>query len=225
MLSIVIPVCNERENLKELAVHLKHEAAFAEIIVVDGGSTDGGPLLAEGFADVVLQTHPGRAVQMNAGADIAQADYLLFLHADTRLPKAFEASFTHWLSTQPVWGFFPVKLSGKHWMFRVIEKAINVRSSITYGASGDQAICVQKRCFDKVGAYEQIPLMEDLSLSKRLSKLCRPKCFQQPVMTSSRRWEQQGMLKTIFLMWHIRLCYHLGVAPEKLASWYRAYGL
>ena len=221
MLSIVIPICNERDNLKELAVHLKREAAFAEIVVVDGGSVDGSQLLAESFADCVLETQPGRAVQMNAGAEAARSDYLLFLHADTRLPKGFETIFMDWLMTGPIWGFFPVRLSGKHWMFRVIEKAISFRSSKTYAASGDQAICVQKRCFDGVGSYEQIPLMEDLSLSKRLSRLCRPQCFRQPVVTSSRRWEQKGMLKTIFLMWRIRLCYYLGVAPEKLANWYR----
>lgn len=220
-LSIVIPVLNERENLCQLASHLKERASFAEIIVVDGGSTDGSLEMARGFARTLINSKPGRAVQMNAGAEVSAGQYVLFLHADTRLPEGFEDDFARWAGTCPDWGFSSVRLSGRHWLFRVIEKAISLRTRLTHGASGDQAICVLRERFFSVGAYQDIALMEDIALSRQLSKGRRAKLFARPVLTSSRRWEQRGILKTVFLMWHLRLSYYLGASPESLAALYR----
>jgi len=220
-LSLVIPVLNERENLKQLANHLRQEAAFAEIIVVDGGSTDGSQKIAETFASQVFQSDTGRAVQMNIGAEKSTKEYILFLHADTRLPPGFANKFKKWAEQKPVWGFSPVKLDGNHWLFRLIERAISIRSRLTYGASGDQAICVERKHFLAIGGYENISLMEDLSICRRLSKRYKPCLFNSPVITSSRRWEQQGIIKTVLLMWRLRFYYYLGTSPEKLAARYR----
>lgn len=221
-LSIVIPVLNEQDNLAELAKHLAQEATFAEIIVVDGGSRDESQNVAESFADQVIVTELGRAKQMNAGARSATKDYVLFLHADTRLPRCFERVFLNWSECQPSWGFAPVRLDGEHWMFRVIERAISIRSRMTAGASGDQAICVRRDLFNCLGGYQDIPIMEDLALSRRLTIVSRPRCFAMPVTTSSRRWEQRGIIRTVLLMWCLRVLYYLGVAPEKLASRYKS---
>ncbi len=220
-LSIVIPVLNEYENLTQLAPNLAEQAGFAEKIVVDGGSTDGSQKIAETFAHKVIDSPPSRAVQMNVGAKASTKKYLLFLHADTRLSEGFEPEFRRWVEAEPAWGFSPVKLDGKHWLFRVIERAINCRTRLTHIASGDQAICVLKERFFSLGGYQEIPLMEDIALSKQLSKVDRPKIFIPQVMTSSRRWEQNGIMRTVFLMWRLRLSYYLGVSPRALASAYR----
>lgn len=220
-LSLVIPVLNEQGNLEQLAAHLRQQAGFTEVIVVDGGSVDDSRNVATIFADHVVQSDSGRAVQMNQGVKAASGDYVLFLHADTRLPEDFANVFEQWSSGQPVWGFFPVILDGSHWLFRIIERGINLRSRITACASGDQAICVNKNYFDSMGGYPRISLMEDVALSNLLAKQSRPAIFSEPVITSSRRWEKRGIIKTICLMWIIRLFYYLGVSPDRLGAWYK----
>ena len=219
-LGILIPVLNEQDNLKQLSRHLREEAAFAEIIVVDGGSTDASLAIAHQFATHVVSTVPGRAAQMNGGARVSRSDYLLFLHADTRLPGDFENKFGQWVKAKPVWGFFPLKLDGDHWLFRIIERAITIRSRLTARAGGDQGICVDRSHFMSGGGYPDIPLMEDLALCRQLSRQNRPNCFIDPVVTSSRRWEQRGIVRTILLMWQLRFLYYLGVSPRLLANWY-----
>lgn len=220
-LSIVIPTLNEQENLQQMALHLQSIASAVEFVVADGGSSDSSREVASGFADQITSSQPGRAIQMNKGASQASGDYVLFLHADTRLPDNFLELFKHWCSTEPDWGFFPIKLDGDHWLLRVIERGISSRSRITGCASGDQAVCIKRSCFESVGGYPELPLMEDVALSNLLSRQCRPKIFPSFVTTSSRRWERHGIVKTVLLMWKIRLSYYLGVSPVTLASWYR----
>lgn len=220
-LSIIIPVLNEQGNLKKLARHLSEEADFADIVVVDGGSTDNTIEVAESFANQVLRSEPGRAVQMNAGAKTSKGDYLLFLHADTQLPEDFKTLFTKWQRLSPSWGFFPARLTGSHWAFRIIERAMSFRSKISAIATGDQAICVQSDVFDMVNGYADIPLMEDVAISKQLARMYRPVMFSKPVLTSSRRWEHKGIWATVVLMWKIRFAYFRGASPDELAKLYR----
>lgn len=251
-LSIVIPVLNERDNLIELAVHLAALASFADILIVDGGSSDDSQAIATSFAAdnplmniQLLDSAPGRAAQMNCGARAASSDYVLFLHADTRLPLNFAALFQRWSESGALgdtlshagsstrsstrssarnstgWGFFPIRLDGGHWLFRIIERAISLRSKLTSIATGDQAICVQSSLFNRLGGYDDVPLMEDVALSKKLARVERPRCFAQPVVSSSRRWQQRGILKTVLLMWRIRLSYYFGAEPATLARLYR----
>lgn len=220
-LSIIIPVLNEVEQIQQCLWRLQElRRTGVEIIVVDGGSEDGSLEHSHKLADQVLQADQGRASQMNTGAEHATGRVLLFLHVDTVLPE--QAYWTMLRSLQPphVWGRFDVQLSGKHFMFRVIEQMMNLRSGLTGIATGDQAVFVTRAAFHAVRGFPDYPLMEDIEISKRLKKLSFPVCLKDKVITSSRRWENNGILRTILLMWWLRLQYFLGVNPRLLARVY-----
>ena len=220
-LSIIMPVYNEAENIIASLRRL-HDYRFMghEVIVVDGGSRDNSFDCAVGLVDKLLMSKPGRATQMNIGAEQATGDVLVFLHADTHLPEGANSLIVNALAQNHQWGRFNVRLSGQHILFRVIETMMNWRSSVTGIATGDQAIFVRREAFEQAGAYPEIKLMEDIELSKKLKKSGKPACIKQPVTTSSRKWEQNGVLKTVLLMWQLRLLHFLGVSPDKLFSRY-----
>lgn len=161
----------------------------------------------------------GRARQMNMAAAVASGEFLLFLHADTRLPADFDPD--HLLLDEAIWGFFPVSLSGERLMFKIISRFINGRSRLSSVATGDQCLWVRRSLFLALGGFRDIPLMEDVALSKQLRRFGSPGIAGQPVCTSSRRWQQQGVWRTILLMWSLRLAYFLGLSPSRLARWYR----
>lgn len=221
-ISIIIPTLNEAVALETSlpALQLYRERGH-EIIVVDGGSHDRTLAVARPQVDRLMQTVKGRAHQMNEGAEVAKHAILLFLHADSFLPEqadeliaqALEADNRHW-------GRFDIRLSNDSLIYRVIEQSVNWRSALSGIATGDQAIFVKKRSFEDVGFFDRIPLMEDVALSKKLRKVSAPCRLKQPVQTSSRRWEKHGVLRTILLMWRLRLAYALGARPEKLADKY-----
>lgn len=217
-----MPVLNECNNLRSQLPALQNwRTAGHELIVVDGGSGDDSAAIAREYADIVLESRPGRARQMNAGAQRASGDVLLFLHADTRLPPGAEHSVPHALADSRChWGRFDVQLDGEEPMFRVIERMMNWRSRLTSVATGDQAIFVRRASFIAAGGFPDIPLMEDVSLSKTLRRISRPLNLQQRVITSSRRWQQHGITKTLVLMWWLRLLYVLGVSPQLLHQRY-----
>ncbi len=220
-LSIIIPVLNEAQTLPVLLADLQPlRKRGVEIIVVDGGSSDATAELAQDGADRVLESAAGRARQMNAGAAVARGAVLLFLHADTRLPGDVDTRIDAVLAGKQVWGRFDVRLSGRHWLLRIIEKMMNWRSCLTGMATGDQAIFVMRNVFEQLDGYADIPLMEDLDLSRRLNKIARPACIDTPVITSSRRWERNGILRTVLLMWSLRLAWFLGVSPQRLRRIY-----
>ncbi len=222
LLSVVIPVRNEAQALPYLLEDLAAlRAAGAELIVVDGGSCDSTCELALGRVDRLLRTAPGRALQMNAGAAVAQGEYLWFVHADTRVSAESVKRLQGVLRERPLWGRFDVRLSGSGVALWVIGWMISLRSRLTGIASGDQGIFVQRAGFDALGGYAQIPLMEDLQLCRRLKAQARPYCLRPPLTTSSRRWEHHGIWRTVVLMWGLRLAYYCGVSPEKLARQYR----
>ena len=220
--SIIIPVLNEADRISDTLASL---AGFREqgheVIVVDGGSEDDTVVLSHQLADRVLRSDRGRAMQMNCGIEHAQGDVLLFLHADTMLPADAISKMIAAVEDGHFWGRFNVRLSGKHLLFRVVEQMMNLRSCVTGVATGDQAIFVSRESIDIIGSYPQMPLMEDIVFSKRLRNLGWPACLKLPVLTSSRRWEQRGIVRTILLMWRLRLLFFLGVPADKLAKQYR----
>lgn len=222
-ISIIIPVINEAEHIESTLTYLEPLRQNGhEIIVVDGGSHDATVKLASIKADTLITSAPGRAQQMNTGARQATGDVLWFLHADTRVSSDAARQILLVLNNQNnYWGRFDVRLSGQHFLLRIVEQLMNLRSCLTGIATGDQGIFVRRACFEAIGGFRQIPLMEDIELSKRLKKWSRPCCIHQRIVTSSRRWEKNGVLRTIFLMWRLRLAYALGVSPEKLALLYR----
>lgn len=222
-ISFILPVLNERAEIVDTLSVLQpyRKLSLAEVIMVDGGSEDGTVELAEPLCDKVLQTTAGRALQMNAGAAQAQGDWLLFLHADTRLPPEFASVWRDLVErSSRGWGRFDLELSGRSPLFRLIESMINLRSRITGIATGDQAIFVRRNLFHRVGGYATIPLMEDVELSRRLKKESRPLSISARLITSSRHWEQRGILRTVYLMWKLRLLYFFGVSPERLVKRY-----
>lgn len=219
--SIIIPTLNEAKSLRQLLPALTSQPGIAEVIVADGGSRDETPAIVSASGGKLITTERGRARQMNAGAALASGDILLFLHADSQLPANAMGRIESVVSTERPWGRFDVRLSGSHTLLRIVERMINWRSALSGIATGDQAIFVRRDLFETLGGYAEIPLMEDVELSKRLRAHTRPCRIRQPIITSSRRWEHYGIVRTIFLMWQMRLAYFLGTPAELLAQRYR----
>lgn len=222
-LSIIVPVFNEASRLPSLLAQLLQlQQDGCEVLLVDGGSSDDSAGLAERAGLRLIRSPPGRALQMNAGAAQATGEVLLFLHADTRLPEGAPALVTQALSGKAHrWGRFDVRISGHHAMLRVIGAMMNLRSRWSGIATGDQAMFVSRAVFESVGGFAQLPLMEDIELSKRLRRVSRPACIRPCVITSGRRWETHGVWRTMLLMWRLRWQYWRGVPAAQLAKAYR----
>lgn len=221
ILSIIVPVLDEATGIESaLAALAPYRARGCEVIVVDGGSRDATPALASPLADRVLTAPRGRAAQMNAGASVARGDVLLFLHADTILPANADSLICNSLAQSGgVWGRFDVRFDHDEIM-PLVAVMMNLRSRLTGIATGDQTIFVTRAAFDAIGGFPAQPLMEDIALSSRLRRLSRPTCLRARVTTSARRWRKQGVLRTVFLMWRLRLAYFLGADPARLARQY-----
>lgn len=217
MISIIIPVLNEGGQIQQCLGVLQLLKNQCEIIVVDGGSIDDTVEISKPLANKVIVSVKGRAKQMNAGAEKAKGEMLVFLHADTFLPEnALELIG----QINQDWGRFNIQLNGKSVMLKVISAFMNWRSRITGIATGDQVIFVNKQLFNVVGGYPDIALMEDISLCDKLKKIKPPICLNAQVVSSGRRWEQFGVFKTVLLMWNIRIRYFLGENPETLSVLY-----
>lgn len=220
-LSVIVPVLNEADGIGRLldALQPLRERGH-EVIVADGGSTDGTAERCRDRVDRCLTAPPGRAAQMNAGAAIAIGDRLLFLHADTRLPPDADRLVADALAERS-WGRFDVRIEGRHPLLPVVAWGMNLRSRLTGVATGDQAMFCTRAAFDAAGGFPPLPLMEDVALSKRLRARGWPACLRARVVTSGRRWERDGALRTILLMWRLRLAYFLGADPATLVHRYR----
>lgn len=221
-LSIIIPVLNDAPVLDVTLQGLQDlRARGHEVIVVDGGSRDSSVTVARKLADRVVMTGAGRSQQMNAGAEYAKHEILLFLHADTRLPEQADRLITQALQPRAArWGRFDIRLNSDKAVYRLIERSINWRSALSGIATGDQAIFVERHYFERVGFYDRIPLMEDVALSKKLLHFAWPERISSPVLTSARKWEQQGIVNTVLLMWCLRTAFFLGADPERLQQLY-----
>jgi len=222
-LSIVMPVLDEAAGIVATLESLAPlRSRGAELIVVDGGSRDATVARAQALSDRVIDGPRGRARQMNAGAAVACAPTLLFLHADTRLPEGADRLIAQALGVAPLaWGRFDVVIEGRSRMLGVVAAMMNVRSRLSGIATGDQAMFMTRAAFEQAGGFPDQPLMEDIELSARLRRLGAPQCLRERVITSGRRWEQRGVWRTIVLMWRLRLLYALGVSADRLAPWYR----
>jgi len=219
--AVIVPLLNEADILPVLLRKLPQIGAD-EIIIVDGGSGDDSMRLLQDFTGRCLQSKPGRAVQMNAGADESSADILLFFHADTEFNSShIEDIKVAMRDPAMVGGRFDVRLSGAHPAFRIIEFMMNLRSRLTKISTGDQAIFVRREVFGRIGGFPDQPLMEDIEFSRLLKKQGKIACLRRKIVTSSRRWEKHGIVRTVLLMWRLRLLYWLGVSPERLATMYR----
>ncbi len=221
-LSVVIPVLNESATLNSLLTSLQSLRDIGELIVVDGGSTDGCQAAIEPQIDQLLESPPGRALQLNTGLSSARGRLIWFVHADSSVgPRVISAVRELAERSTPQWGRFDVRLSGRRWMYGVIGRLINWRSRLSGIATGDQGIFVSRSLLDQIGGVPQQALMEDVELSKRLKTIAAPVCRPEPLLTSSRRWEQRGVWRTIWLMWSLRWAYFRGADPNALAARYR----
>jgi len=221
-LSVVVPVLDEAAGIAATLGRLAPlRAAGHEVVVVDGGSRDATAALAAPLADRVFAAPRGRASQMNAGAAVATGEVLLFLHADTRLPDRADRVVLDGLAASGrAWGRFDVRIDGAHPLLRLVGALMNRRSRWTGIATGDQAMFVRRDAFDAVGGFPPLALMEDVALSARLKRVSPPLCIAEPAITSGRRWESCGVVRTILLMWWLRLRYFFGASPERLARTY-----
>lgn len=221
MLSIVVPALDEAVNLERLLPDLAARCPGVEVIVADGGSRDATAAIARRAGARVVESPRGRARQMNAGARAASGDVLLFLHADTALPDgAVEAIAAALADPRVVGGRFDVRFTSPRWPFRMIAALMNVRSRWSGISTGDQGIFVRRAAFDALGGYADIPLMEDVELTRRLKRAGRLASLRLRVTTSSRKWEREGIARTIALMWTLRLLYACGASPARLVGWY-----
>ncbi len=221
MISVVIPTLNEAAGIAQMLAPLQSlRQQGGELILVDGGSVDGTVELARPHVDSLLTSEPGRARQMAAGAEVAQGELLWFLHADTTVSVGTERLLLAAMRQGP-WGRFDVRLSGEQPLLRVVEWMMNRRSCWSGVATGDQGIFLRRSLYQQVGGIPQVPLMEDIAFSKRLRAVAPPVCVDTTLTTSSRRWEQKGVVRTIVLMWWLRFAYWAGVSPQRLAGWYR----
>jgi rSAM/selenodomain-associated transferase 2/rSAM/selenodomain-associated transferase 1 len=220
-LAIVVPVLNEAATLAaRLEALAPLRARGAELLVVDGGSSDSTLAIAQPLADRVLRAPRGRASQLNAGACATRADGLLFLHADTQLPPNADHLIEQALQRGHRWGRFDVRIEGRHPLLPVVAWLMNQRSRLTGIATGDQAVFVQRRLFESVGGFAAMPLMEDIDLSQRLKAIEAPACLRERVTTSGRRWDQHGFWRTVLLMWRLRAAHALGADAHTLALRY-----
>jgi len=220
-ISVIIPTLNEASCIAECLIPLQSlRAKGAEVILVDGGSEDETLSIARPYCDQQLVSSPGRAIQLNRGWRSSKGRLLLFLHADCIFgPEHLSAVGS--LSDGPCWGFFRSKIDGDGLAYRVIERLINIRCAVTHVAGGDQGIFVSRDLLQSIDGFPELDLMEDVALCRRLKRIRKPVCLNTFLSTSSRRWQNHGLIKTVLLMWGLRISYYLGVNPARLARWYR----
>jgi rSAM/selenodomain-associated transferase 2 len=220
-LSIIMPVLNEADRIAAALDALQaYRARGVELVVADGGSSDATRDGARDRADLIVNAPRGRAMQMNAGAQAAGGDVLLFLHADTQLPENADILVRDQLArSKRQWGRFDVRFDSGG-LLRLVAFMMNLRSRLTGIATGDQAMFMTRAAFDQAGGFPAIALMEDIALSARLKRLGKPLCLYARVTTSGRRWRDNGVMRTVLLMWRLRLAFYFGADPDTLAREY-----
>ncbi len=219
-ISVIVPVLNEDKSIAATLQALAPLQPY-ETIVVDGGSHDRTSEIAAEFGVKIISAERGRARQMNRGAQEASGEVFLFLHADTRLPTTAFADIAGALGDpRYVGGRFDVALDGSHWILPLVARLISYRSRVSKVGTGDQALFVRCEVFQRMGGFPDIPLMEDIALCRSLKRLGEVACLRSRVVTSARRWEADGVWRTIFRMWTLKLLYLSGVSPTRLKQFY-----
>jgi len=223
-LSIIVPALNEADSILSFCDALQPlRQRGHEVILVDGGSIDQTMALAQPYVDKVIDAPRGRALQMRAGAAVAEGAVFWFLHADTGVPENADQLILTALGTgDAAWGRFDVTLSDQHPVLKCVAWVMNLRSSVTAIATGDQGIFVRRSLYEQAGGIPPIPLMEDIAFSRALKARSRPACLDQQLITSARRWKKHGIIRTIVTMWGLRLAYYCGVSPQRLVKYYAA---
>lgn len=222
LISVIVPTLNEARTLAPTLNPLQSQRQRdIEIILVDGGSSDETIDIAAPLVDTLMECQPGRALQMNTGAACAKGDLLLFLHADTLLSaKALPALKSLLQEKSEFWGRFDVTADSDRWIYQLVTRMMNLRSCVTRVATGDQAMFIHRSLFLKSGGFPEIPLMEDIAISKKLRKIQRPLCLRSKAIISTRYWQRNGVTRSILRMWRLRLVYFLGVSPHRLVQQY-----
>tara|TARA_Y200000002_G_scaffold338864_1_gene308483 strand:- start:1314 stop:1985 length:672 start_codon:yes stop_codon:yes gene_type:complete len=220
--SFIIATLNEEHALLSNLIFLKKIKKYlhAELIVVDGGSHDSTINIAKTLSCNVYTSEASRSKQFNLGAKHAKGKYLVFLHADTTLNNE-AINHLKKINKDTQWGFFNIRIKSSNLKYKILSALINIRSKLFNYATGDQVILVENIFFNKIAGYKDIFLMEDIELSNRINKLCKPNIIKGLAITSSRRWERYGFLRTIFLMRLLRILYLLGVNDKFLANIYK----
>ncbi|MDH3975598.1 MAG: TIGR04283 family arsenosugar biosynthesis glycosyltransferase [Deltaproteobacteria bacterium] len=222
LISVVIPALNEEGSI-EATLEAAKNAATVEVIVADGGSSDNTAEICRSCGVRVINSPPGRGPQMNAGAKASKGDIILFLHADTLLPSGYDGTVRAALiDKNTVGGTFSFALSRSSRVFSLITFMVNLRSKLMGLPYGDQAIFVRRSEFEKLGGFNPVPIMEDVAFIRALKKLGKIKIVDDAVITSSRRWEKEGWLKTTVRNQVLLYLYLLGVSPERLYRFYKA---
>jgi rSAM/selenodomain-associated transferase 2 len=220
-LSIIVPMLDEAEGIARALGAIRRGAPDAEVIVVDGGSRDTSVAIAQPLCDLMVAESRGRARQMNAGAKVARGDAFAFVHADTLVPASFgEDIAAALLDHAVVGGRFDVELDASALPYRIIGAMISLRSRLSRVGTGDQAIFVRREVFERIGGFPELELCEDLEFSRRLKRAGRVACLRSRVITSARRWNRDGVARTVVRMWMIRAMYLIGVSPARLKRMY-----
>lgn len=220
-LSIIIPTLNESENIQKTLKYITALDPKNEVIVSDGHSSDDTIEKAKPYAKVIVAAR-GRAAQMNAGARAASGEILWFLHADCLPHKDSVKAMRNVLQdARIVGGAFAYSLDYDSTFFRIAEFASNWKNDVLKIFYGDMGIFVRKRVFEKMGGYAEIPLMEDMEFCKQLKKQGKVVILPQKILTSARRWLDEGVAKNIFRNWALQIAYTLGVSPQTLTQWYK----
>jgi rSAM/selenodomain-associated transferase 2 len=223
MISIVIPTLNESGCIREtLTCLIENATQPIEIILADGGSVDHTVEIADEFDVQIVKCGGGRSAQMNAGADVATGDILMFLHGDTKVPQGFEQRVMETIATQPIAGAFNLQIDGKKWPLRCVEWGVKVRSNLFQLPYGDQAIFLKSSTFHEFGGFPDLPIMEDFVFIRSLAKCGKIAIVPASVITSARRWEKQGVFKTTLINQVMIVGYALGIKPDRLRQWYRS---
>jgi rSAM/selenodomain-associated transferase 2 len=217
--SVIIPALNEQSCLAH-TLHLLRDHRPHQIIVVDGGSTDATCEMAR-TADLVLSGPRGRSAQMNHGAKHATGAVLLFLHADCSLEAGALVATEHCLRQgRVVAGCFRMEVQASGSAFRMIDAAATARVRLTGLIYGDQGLFVTRRCFEQVGGFPEMRLMEDVFLSLKLRKLGKLAVAPRRIFVSPRRWRQQGVVRQTLRNWTLTALAAAGVHPDRLAAYY-----
>ena len=216
-IAVVIPVLNDRDHLSRLLTTLVQFPEL-ELVVVDGGSKD-NPQEVSSNATFIQATTPGRGMQVDLGIKHSTREWIWVLHADSLVREENVESIGTAIS-RVRWGRFDVSLDGSRWEFRMIETLMNMRSRLTSICTGDQGMFFQQNILKEIGGFPDQPLMEDVEVSKRLRKLAKPFCSTSRLGSSTRKWEADGVLRTVFRMWRFRIRYYFGASPDALYSEY-----